>query len=74
MVILVDTNVIIDYLLEREPFCDAAREIMRKCAEKELTGYLAFHSVPNLWYILRKVPEDKRRKWLLDLCSFFQVT
>lgn len=74
MVVLIDTNVIIDFLLKREPFDEAAAEIFQKCAEKKLTGYLAFHSIPNLWYILRKVPENKRRAWLTDLCSIFQVT
>lgn len=74
MVILVDTNVVIDFLLRREPFEEAAAEIFRRCAEKKFTGYLAFHSMPNLWYILRKIPESKRRAWLMDLCSIFQVT
>ena len=74
MVVLIDTNVIIDFLLEREPFYEAAAEVLRKCAGNELTGYLAFHSIPNIWYILRKVPEKNRREWLMDLCSFLHVT
>lgn len=74
MVVLVDTNVIIDYLVTREPFYKASSEIVAKCARKELSGYIAFHSIPNLWYILRKVPEDKRREWIIDVCSFLRVT
>lgn len=73
MVVLIDTNVIIDFLITRKPFYKASAEIIGKCANKELTGYIAFHSIPNLWYILRKVPEDKRREWLSDICSFIQV-
>lgn len=73
MVVLIDTNVIIDFLLEREPFYEAAAGILRKCAGNELTGYLAFHSIPNIWYILRKVPEKSRREWLTDLCGFLRV-
>lgn len=61
MVVLIDTNVIIDFLLEREPFYKPAAEILRKCAGNELMGYMAFHSIPNIWYILRKVPEKSRR-------------
>ena len=57
MVVLIDTNVIIDFLLKREPFGEAAEKILQKCAQKQLTGYMAFHSVPNIWYILRKIPE-----------------
>ncbi len=74
MVVLVDTNVIIDFLITREPFYQAAAEVIKRCANRELTGYIAFHSIPNLWYILRKIPEDKRREWLSDICRFLWVT
>ena len=45
MVVLIDTNVIIDYLITREPFYKAASAIIIKCAQKEITGYIAFHSI-----------------------------
>lgn len=65
MVVLIDTNVIIDFLMTREPFYKASSEIIDKCSRKELLGYIAFHSLTNLWYILRKVPEDLRREWII---------
>lgn len=73
MIVLIDTNIIIDFLLNREPFNMAASKIISKCAKQEIKGYIAFHSVPNLWYILRKVPEEKRRSWLIDICTIVQV-
>ena len=74
MVLLIDTNVIIDYLLVREPYFFESSEIMRMCATEKIEGYMAFHSVPNLWYILRRESEETRRKWLLELCGFIRVT
>lgn len=74
MKVLVDTNVVIDFLITREPFYNASSKIMIKCAEGELTGFIAFHSIPNLWYILRRTPEDKRREWIEDVCSILCVT
>lgn len=71
---MIDTNIIIDFLLTREPFYQASSEVMTKCANRELTGYIAFHSIPNLWYMLRKIPDDKRREWLFDICRFLRVT
>lgn len=62
MVILVDTNVIIDYLAEREGFFEDARRIMEVCAVGEVQGCVAFHSLPNIWFILRKKPDNVRRK------------
>ena len=51
MVILVDTNIIIDALANREPYADDAKRIMEKCAAREITGILAAHSIPNLFQI-----------------------
>jgi len=73
MVVLIDTNVIIDFLTTREPFFVSSSRVIEKCATGKLAGYIAFHSIPNLWYILRKVPEEKRRKWLVDICGLLKV-
>lgn len=74
MIVLIDTNVILDFLLTREPAYQAASNIILKCANKEIKGYIAFHSISILWYVLRKVPEEKRRSYLADICSLLQVT
>ena len=47
MTILVDTNIILDIFLQREPYAGEAREIMTKCAEREVIGYL--HSEKKLF-------------------------
>ena len=54
MVVLVDTNIIIDALANREPYADNAKKILEKCAAREVTGLLAAHSIPNMFYIFRK--------------------
>ena len=71
MVILVDTNIIIDALANREPYADDAKRIM----EREITGILAAHSIPNLFYILRKNFSQEERRFLLkNLCEIFQIS
>ncbi len=45
--ILIDTNVLLDYLLEREPFFEDAKEIMVLCTEGKAKGCIAAHSIPN---------------------------
>lgn len=72
--ILVDTNVLLDYLLEREPFFDDARKIVVSCAEGKIKGCIAAHSIPNMFFILRKdYNEKERREVLFHLCSIFDV-
>ena len=51
MTILVDTNVILDLLLKREPYSIAAQTIITKCAEREVIGYLAAHSTQHTAYL-----------------------
>ena len=75
MVILIDINIIIDALADREPYATDAKQIMEKCATREITGVLAAHSIPNLFYILRKEFSQEERRYLLkNLCKIFQVS
>lgn len=68
-------NVILVVLLKREPHDNAAQTIIAKCAAREVIGYLAAHSIPNLFYILRKNYSQKdRRKFLRNLCDIFHVS
>jgi predicted nucleic acid-binding protein len=54
MVVLIDTNVIIDALVDREPFAADARKIVEHCSQKKFSGYFAGHTIPDIFYILRK--------------------
>lgn len=59
----------------RQPFYDDARKVIKVCAKGRVRGYLAFHSLPNIFYILRKSYSDtERRKMLKKLCSVLKVT
>lgn len=75
MVILVDTNVALDFLTVRQPYYDGAQKVIRMCAEGQAEGYLALHSLPNIFYILRKsYSEGDRREMLKKLCKVLGVT
>ncbi len=74
MNVLIDTNIILDYLTKREPFFRDAREILFMCASGKLNGCIAAHSVMNAFYILRKTfSSEKRRKMLLELCEITTI-
>ena len=53
--ILIDTNVLLDYLLEREPFFEDAKKVISSCTEGNTKGCIAAHSISNMFFILRKV-------------------
>ncbi|GHV88680.1 twitching motility protein PilT [Spirochaetia bacterium] len=74
MVLLIDTNVVIDFLANREPFFYDAAILMQKCADNKLVGYIAAHTVPTVFYILRKqFSVSERRDRLSKLCGFIDV-
>lgn len=72
--ILVDTNILLDYILTREPFYEYAKNIVSACVNGKIQGCIAAHSVSNMFYILRKDYSQKERRDILsDLCFIFDV-
>ena len=71
--LLIDSNVILDYLLVRQPqFSDSTR-IISICQNDAVKGYIAFHSLPSIWYTLRKAQFKNRRKFLEGLTDFLEI-
>lgn len=73
MVILVDANVVIDYILNREPSCKSAGKVMKICSQKENSGFIALHSVSIIWYVLRRIPDAERREWMKRILNILKV-
>lgn len=74
MRILVDTNVIVDDFLKREPFYQDSHKIVQLCSGDEVEGFLAAHSITNLFYILRKsFSNSQTREMILELFKAFNV-
>lgn len=75
IVVLVDANVILDYITTREPYYQDAYKVIDMCYSGYVKGYLAFHSVSVIWYVLRKyMPDNERRLWLKKILQALQVT
>ncbi len=75
MLVLFDTNIILDILEKRLPFYDSSKSVLESCASGNVTGYIALHSISNTFYILRKrYSTADRRKLLLGILDLLQVT
>ena len=75
MAILLDTNVLLNYLTNRDdPELEASEKIIELCAKGKIDGYMAFHSLSTIWFVLRKVEDSTRRGILRDLCSIINVS
>lgn len=74
MVVLLDTNVLLDYLETRKPYFETSYRILLLCAEERVKGYIAFHSIPNIFYIMRRTHDQKeRRELLIEICNILTV-
>lgn len=72
--LLLDTNVLLDVILQRKPFEQHSLEVFRQCIFQKHKGIIAAHSITNMFYILRKYfsPEDLR-SLLLKLTEQFEI-
>ena len=74
MRVLLDTNILIDYISLNSSFTEDAQTIMKLCMKKQIDGCIAAHSVTNAFYILRKEYTVEERKDILsDLCEILIV-
>ena len=56
--VLVDTNIVLDVLLKREPFYKDSFVIFQLADSSHIEGFLAAVSMTNIFYLLRKAKKD----------------
>jgi predicted nucleic acid-binding protein len=71
---LIDTNIILDALLSREPFNKAAEQVILAAAREEYEGFITANSVTDIVYILRKhLEREKLKDAMLKLMDIMEV-
>ncbi len=65
MKIMCDTNVIIDVLLEREPFIEDSYKILKLCEEHKIDGFVSASSVTDIFYLVRKYTHSTEQAYFL---------
>lgn len=53
--ILFDTDVLLDFFLERQPHAEYTAQILDLCADHDIKGYTTPVIIANIYYILSKV-------------------
>ena len=78
MRVILDTNVILDVWLVREPYWRDSAELLGKVEDGEMEGLVSPTTVTTLHYVAGKVLGDKRArkliKDLLQICSVGKLT
>jgi predicted nucleic acid-binding protein len=78
MKVLLDTNVILDVWLAREPFWRDSARLLGKVEGKEIQGVICPTTITTLHYLGKKVLGEKKARMLLkgimDICKIGEIS
>jgi predicted nucleic acid-binding protein len=64
--VLLDTNIILDYALERQPFWEASEQLFLLLEQGRFEAYVSASTFSDLYYIIRK---QRRHEWTLTFLT-----
>lgn len=67
MVLLIDANILLDVLSNRQEFIKESSLIWKLCETAQLKGYVSTLSIANLVYIMRKELDAKKIEEVISL-------
>lgn len=74
MRVLVDTNVVLDVLLDRQPFAEAASRVFALVEESRIEGFLCATTVTTIDYLLgQALAPDEAHAALQRLLDLFEI-
>ena len=75
--VLIDTDVILDFFFDREPFAEFATEILNRCEEEKISGFTTPVIICNVYYLLRKTSNHQliteKIKQLLNIIEITEM-
>jgi predicted nucleic acid-binding protein len=74
MKILVDTNVILDVILERTPHAEGSTAILQTIEKSAADGFVAAHAVTTIHYLIRRaIGLTRADQSIAGILRFFEV-
>jgi predicted nucleic acid-binding protein len=67
---VIDTNIIIDAIIAREPFKEKSQEIIRSVSKREFKGAITASTITDIYYIANKFFKD-REKTISEIKKLF---
>ena len=79
MRLMIDTNIILDVLLEREPFFTQSKQILTMCESKQILGFISASTATDIFYLVRKALQSTDEAYralghILDIVKVLTVT
>ena len=74
MKVLLDTNVVLDAIVNREPFYNDAQNVIDSILDNKLEGYITANSVTDIYYIAKKhFNKNVLRNTMRSLFAIFTI-
>jgi predicted nucleic acid-binding protein len=75
VIVLIDTDVLIDVALDRRPFSAPAGHLLDALQDRRGKGYVAWHSISNFYYMVSpKKGSPGAKDFIRDLLRFTDVS
>ncbi|MDR6967190.1 putative nucleic acid-binding protein [Flavobacterium arsenatis] len=75
--VLIDTDVILDFFFDRDPFAQYASEVLVLCENNTIKGFTTPVIISNVYYLLKKTSKHEiiieKLKQLLSILDIIQV-
>ncbi len=65
--ILLDSDVILDYFFDREPFAKESAIIFTLCEKKKINAFVTPVIISNVYYLIKKITSSKKAKQNISL-------
>lgn len=59
MKLLIDTNIILDVLLKRQPFYENAAKVLKLAAREDFDEFVSASAITDIYYIAQRTVKDK---------------
>ena len=75
MDLLIDSNVVLDVILNREPFFNHSEKVLRLGVSADINAYISAAAVTDIYYISYRTLRDNELvyNWLLRIFSFTKL-
>ncbi|MEH2299160.1 MAG: PIN domain-containing protein [Nostoc sp.] len=74
MKVLLDTNIIVDIALERQPYITNSETVLAFVEQGQIEGYISASTISDLYYLIRKQKgRDLTIEFLRQIVTFCQI-
>ena len=75
MRLMIDTNIILDVLLEREPFYMYSKAVLELCEGRKINGFISASTATDIFYLVRKALQstDEACKALGNILNIVKI-